>query len=295
MSKYTTELRFICEELAGLTESADYTSVSTIIEQARPKIFNFDYPIFDTDYKATLETKILKNYYTREISAETYGLWHLWLDNKMNIIMPYYNQLYESELLEFNPLQDTNITTDSDTSREGNSTDTGTTTETVNKNTTDNTDREQTVAETGTETNVKDHDETGTSTDNKLQWDLYNDTPQGGVTGIEELNYLTNARKITNNDTNNYGKNIDVTDTLTKNLNTHTDEDIARSVVEALTRNGSNNGTNNFTNTEDYLKHVIGKSGGVSYSKLLEEYRKTFLNIDAKIIKELSTLFFNIW
>ena len=39
MSKYTTELRFICESLAGLTESQGYDQVNWIIEQAAPKIF----------------------------------------------------------------------------------------------------------------------------------------------------------------------------------------------------------------------------------------------------------------
>jgi hypothetical protein len=124
MSKYTTELRFICEEKAGLKESVGYTNVKSTIEAARSNIFDFDYPFFTddenvitahpelVDYKKNLEIKILKHYYTREIAAETYGLWHLWLDTKINEIMPYYNKLYLSELLEFNPLKDTNYTTE---------------------------------------------------------------------------------------------------------------------------------------------------------------------------------------
>ena len=113
MSKYTTELRFICETSAGLTDSEGYTSTKEIIEKSRKKIFDFDYPIFDENYRSVLETKIIKYYYTREIGAETVGLWKFWLDERMNRIMPYYNQFYKSELLEFNPLYDTDITTDS--------------------------------------------------------------------------------------------------------------------------------------------------------------------------------------
>ena len=45
MSKYTTQLRFICETLAGLDESAGYTDVPTIIETARPQLFE-NYEIF---------------------------------------------------------------------------------------------------------------------------------------------------------------------------------------------------------------------------------------------------------
>ena len=67
MSKYTTEVRYICEYYASLSESADYTSVNEIISKSRDKIFSFDYPIFDESYREILETKILKRYYTREI------------------------------------------------------------------------------------------------------------------------------------------------------------------------------------------------------------------------------------
>ena len=58
MSKYTTEVRFICEQNAGLIESEGCDSVDRIIDSARSKIFNFYYPIFDEDYRSVLEHKI---------------------------------------------------------------------------------------------------------------------------------------------------------------------------------------------------------------------------------------------
>ena len=126
MSKYTTELRFICEQLAGLDESKGYSSTTQIIETARPKIFYFPYPIFDESYKQVLETKIIKHFYTREIGAETFGLWLFWLNRTLNEIMPLYNKLYESELLEFNPFYDVDYHTEGDRSKEEDNTNTGT-------------------------------------------------------------------------------------------------------------------------------------------------------------------------
>lgn len=111
MSKYTTEVRFICETMAGLDHSEGYNSVNDIITLSMDKIFDFDYPIFDANYKSILQRKILKHYYTREIGAETVGLWKHFLDRKMNEIMPYYNKLYLSETLDFNPLYDVDLTT----------------------------------------------------------------------------------------------------------------------------------------------------------------------------------------
>ena len=106
MSKYTTELRYICESLAGYDESQGFDEVDEILRKSAPLVFSFNYPIFDQAYRLPLEMKILRHFYTREISEETYGLWKLRLQAKMNEIMPYYNQLYRTETLEFNPLYD---------------------------------------------------------------------------------------------------------------------------------------------------------------------------------------------
>ena len=67
MSKYTTELRYICEEQAARTESGDYSDISSIIAAARPQIFSFNYPYYDSAQKEKTETNILRHFYTREI------------------------------------------------------------------------------------------------------------------------------------------------------------------------------------------------------------------------------------
>lgn len=215
MSKYTTEVRFICETAAGYDESQGYSSIDKIIEKARPKIFDFAFPIFDENYRPVLETKILKHFYTREIGLETAALWKHFLDRKLNEIMPYYNQLYKSELLEFNPFYDIDLT------KEG-----------------EGTNESDTV-----------------SNGNSEGWTYRNDTPQGGVDGLQSLNYLTSADRATDEATNN--TNVD----------------------------------SNYTN----LEHTKGKSGGPSYSAMLQEYRETFLNIDMMIIEDLEPLFMGLW
>ena len=66
MSVFTTQLRYICESLAGLQESTGYENVTQVINGARDKIFSFTYPIYDENYRSVLETKILKHFYTQE-------------------------------------------------------------------------------------------------------------------------------------------------------------------------------------------------------------------------------------
>lgn len=67
---------------------------------------NFDfqltsYPIFDENYRNTLNNNILNHYYENEIGFETAGLFRFYLKQKLNEIMPYYNTLYnvQKELL----------------------------------------------------------------------------------------------------------------------------------------------------------------------------------------------------
>ena len=109
MSKYTTQVRFICESYAGLQESVGADDVNTIVALAAPKIF-MDFPIWDEGYRLTLETKILKHFYLREIAHETVCLWRLRLDTYMNELMPVYNKMYAAVSQEFNPLFDVDIT-----------------------------------------------------------------------------------------------------------------------------------------------------------------------------------------
>lgn len=307
MSKYTTELRFICETSAGLTDSEGYTSTRDIIEKSRAKIFDFDYPIFDENYRSVLETKIIKHYYTREIAAETVGLWKLWLDERMNNIMPYYNQLYKSELLEFNPLYDTDITTDSNRKikHEENTTDSNVRTDNTSRDENGTETRTDNLASSNTRTDDlktsndhEDHD-TDSGTNDSLQ--AYSDTPQNGLTGVTELNYLTNATKNTGSDSKTHNNDGSYE---TKNTGTQTNDatqtgtvrnDISNTVRNTGTVSDSGTGTKNYDNVNDYLEHVKGKRGTDSYSKILQEYRKTFLNIDQMIINSLSDLFMGVW
>lgn len=270
MSKYTTEVRFICETASGLGESKGYTDIDTIITNAIPKIFTFTFPIFDEKYRTVLEKKILKHFYTREIGEETVGLWKLRLDTKLNEIMPYYNKLYDSELLDFNPLYTANLTrtrkTDYDSSRSEN--------EKINDTTSNN--------GTTNSTNESNVNGTGSGTSSNTGTDLYSDTPQGSLTGVVNEAYLTNARKTTDSGT---------TSSTTSNTTNATGSITS---TENNTYDRIRGNTDALTSTEDYLENVIGYEGVIP-SDLLQKYRETFLNIDMMVINNLDDLFMQLW
>ena len=83
MSNYTVELRKIPESL---------------IDEALAH-----YPLFMDGYRATLNRKIKEHFWYNEIAHETIDQFLFQLRIKMNEIMPYYNQLYESELTKRDP------------------------------------------------------------------------------------------------------------------------------------------------------------------------------------------------
>lgn len=291
MSKYTTELRFICETEAGKTESVGYSKVDEVIAAALPHIFDFDFPIFDENYRETLETKIIRHYYTREIGLETYGLWKLKLQTKLNEIMPYYNKLYESELYTYNPLYDVDLTTTNVGQKTGENTnvDSRTSSKTNSENTTSN--GTNNVESKGNETNIGATKNSGTR--NYQRDDAYSDTPQGTLNNVKNLNYLTNARNIV--DTEMTNESGDTTGASTsENTQVETNQQTVNSSGTETDRNeGSMVGTSK--STEDYVLHVMGKSAGTNYARMIKDFRDNLLNIDMDIIRDLSDLFMMIW
>lgn len=266
MSHYTTEVRFICEQKAGLSASVGASEVDNVLNQSWNKIFA-NFPIYDESYRATLCKKILKHYYLREICCETVGIWIMWLNQKMDEIMPYYNKLYKAAALEFNPLWNT------DYNRVGNRDHTET--EDISGHSTD--DR----SSTQTRDNTVTTDAHSTDNHSNQNRDLYSDTPQGALNGVEDEEYLTNARKITDAYTGDFIEDRTVTDD-----GTTTQKDDYQ---------GTTASNKDATRNEDYTERVSGKTGSESYGKLLEDYRKSLWNIDVLIIGELEDLFFGLY
>ena len=112
---------------------AKYTiTIKTLIDN------NFDfkmdsYPIFDENYRDTLNQNILYHYYENEIGFETAPLFRFYLNQKLNEIMPYYNELYkvQKKLIDENLLlNNVNLT---ETLHGSNTTETSSTSQSTNK------------------------------------------------------------------------------------------------------------------------------------------------------------------
>ena len=157
---------------------AHYTiTIQTLINN------NFDfqldkYPIFDENYRETLNNKILNHYFDAEIGFETAPLFRHYLLAKLNEIMPVYNAMYEKqkELLE-NIFGNVNL-------------------------------RETFEGETSNNSNVSNNSQSH-STGNSNMKNLFQDTPQGELdtTSIKNQKWATNLSLNENNTNGNITDN----------------------------------------------------------------------------------------
>ena len=263
MSKYTTEVRYICEQKAGYDESKGFNSVDEILNESWNKIFTTNATFYDPAYKPIICKKILKHYYTREIAAETVGLWMLWMNTKLEEILPYYNKLWSSALLEFDPFKDVDYTKTGEKK--------GTKTEEQSGQFSTNGNASNTRTDNLTETTT--HGRTNTN------YNLFSETPQGALNGVDSQTYLTDARKITDTE----GGTTKVVDTGTQG-NTGTNS-----------QSGTDSRGTEGETTEDYTERIAGKMNSISYSELLMKLRETFINIDLLVIDEFKDMFMNIY
>lgn len=129
------------------------------------------YPIFDEAYRDVLNSKILTEFYNREICVETIDMWVQRVQSKMNIIMPYYNKLYLTEKIPYKALDSIKI----------------------------DTTRADKVS--GTEENTSSH--TTTSDTNSSSRAVNSDTPQTMLAGDEDYaNGATDANSQTTANSN---------------------------------------------------------------------------------------------
>lgn len=193
MSSYTTQIRYICESLAGYEHGKGYMSIDDVIDKSWDKIFPPSFVTFKPEYRPILAKKILKHYYTREIGSETFGLFQLRLDAKLSVIMPYYNKLYKAFDKDYDILSDTDVIITHNKENSG----------------------DNSANSSGNSKNEYEGQDIN----------RHSNTPQGGLDGIKSDRYLSSA-DITDN--KNINKN---TNALKSSSNFYTTEDYAQHIM----------------------------------------------------------------
>lgn len=157
---------------------AHYTiTIQTLINNG----FDFQldkYPIFDENYRETLNNKILNHYFDAEIGFETAPLFRHYLLAKLNEIMPLYNIMYEKQkdILE-NIFGNVNLT-------------------------------ETFEGENSNNSNVSNNSQSNSTGDSNMK-NLFQDTPQGELdtTSINNQKWATNLTLNENHTSGNITDN----------------------------------------------------------------------------------------
>lgn len=307
--------------------SAPNQSISKRIEESLPHIFDFDFPIYDESHRAEIEKKIIMHYFMREIGLETVALWKLYLEERLNLEMPYYNNLYAIEANKYDYLIniDEHISatgevmshgeTDSDTS------DTTTKTGTNDTDTTGEDNRE--IKDSGEDILSKGIDENTTRTDssngsssvveegnvNSNGTIINSDFPQATfnksvdyASGSQQSQNDTVSTNSTNNTTTATGEVSETrtgTDTDTTTYGKVTNDNLKHNshstgrLNESVVGIGNNHGTDSRNTNSLDNTYSVGTRG--SKTQLMLEYRESIINIDKMVVNMLSDLFMGVY
>lgn len=251
----------------------------------------------------------------REIGYETYELWKVMLEERLTLIMPRYQQLYQTTLFTLdieNPYHMITTHTEKDNinvdgSREtsdtasGNSTtkETSQGTDDLSNSVTENTTNNNTV--TGSN-NTKIVD-SGTSNSTKNADSIHSDFPQVAITqdyastedkATESIDNTTNSTSTTTGSTSQETKGEGSFTSSNTGSNTHDN------TVDSTT-DTSNTSSFNATDKEvrdrimDYLHDVKGRADNMQILDSIAKWRDLIININEMIIDELTDLFMLIY
>lgn len=172
-------LYFLLESIVNYGKD-DKTKIKDLAKEGRAWIFNFDYPLTNKINKEDFEVNIINHYLTRRIGSETFTLFQINLNAKLNEIMPFYNKMFDS-IDGIDLLNDVTTRTGNDNSNTSNS---------LENNSTTTSDKR------------------------------YSDTPQNNLQNVKDGAYVTEYNFDTNIDNSNSkgsSKNTrNYTETITK-------------------------------------------------------------------------------
>ena len=296
------------------------------IELGRKELFDFPYPFYDETERVGFETRFIKHFYMREIGAEVIGLFKFRLEDYLNLNMPYWNDMFLTEKLEFPVFEDFSYTVgETQTNTTNNQIGTGVLKDGTRKNDTVVDKTESDIAKVlknktenvnsskdsiMNETESKNGKTTGSKDENNFNRNVFSDTPQNdlkitaGADGTGVLGYASTIEE--NKDINKETSTGTQIDTNTKKQDSNV-VDVGKTtgnetVDTTDSKTGKQTTGNNVVDHEktDILtdkkeqesknkdKVYTGKKGVSDYADLLKKYRSTFLRIESQIFREVN-------
>lgn len=189
---------------------ANYTmTINECLNNPLTPMFNFEYPFYidDAEAKAKFEEKFMLYYWNCEIGFETFARFQKALQSRLTIKMPYYQQLYETELaskdisfLLNKDLHETftrEIDTENETSGTNSTQQTSTNESSLNQEgTTTNTHKESSIRDGVSASSLVDGYLTGVSSDNGSSSTTGTSNSSDNLTSEGTLSHSENGKTV---------------------------------------------------------------------------------------------------
>ena len=256
-------------------------SVDEIIQNGKDKFFDFTFPWYAEDKTGLDDFKnlFLRKNYMKQIGQETTAQFKLYVQARLMEKMPLYKQLYESTLLEYDPLINrklTTTTTESENEERGkesenivSTTATGTTEENNNSNRSgSSTAQRNSGSSMNTETNNQS---------------VHSENPEITMANKDYASSMDREKKT---ETGSGNENVDENKSVNDNTTEHNNSD----------SNASSHETGNLEENEKKERNkngneVIEGFYGESQADAILKYRETILNINEMICNDMDDLF----
>lgn len=279
------------------------------------ELFDFEYQFDDVKFKEQIEQSVIDYYYSYEIGTETPAEFKRRFQARWLSFIDYYNQLYNTTLLTYNPLINYKLVEALDQLATSNTLqDSTTNTTATGQSDTEGTDTTlQTNSSDSTRTDNLTAQSDSTRTDNTTSNTVdsadgsgnekTSDYPQQPIAGSDFLEGEKTSTTSSSGEstTNNTGTvtNADTTvNTGTQGTITNSNGDSTNTHSAATTSEDSSNTTGKLTsegtNNTNYEKTIEGITG-TSYQDLITKERQNLLRLIPAIIGELKPLFILVY
>lgn len=311
MANYTMELRRIIEYYTQ--DNEDMKRKERIKKGTAIFFSEIDYPFYDDKERVGFQERFVMNFFLNEIGYETPAMFSLYLENWLNQNMPYWNQVYKSAMIEYDPLTNVDYSTITDRDKTQDVDTTGTRLDKnkrvdVNSknNTTDYNDNKDTSIDTKNDSNkVAKKNDKGTTTNdvNTFERELLSDTPQNDLQitpNTDGSGVVRYASSIKENKGSNNGKgtssNIIDTSSDEKETGNEKGNEVTKGNIENDEKENKSSNVDNdrLEKSEKDLKEnekieeiKKGKIGVTDYADMITKQRNTFLRIEKQIFKEM--------
>ena len=261
-------------------DDLDLNSRDEIVAHAQPKLFNFDYPLYDSNLKETFEKDFIRHFYTREIGSESIALFKLRLQDYLYLNHEKWQRLYQNVDEDINPFTNIDIKTIRDINEEENT----------------NRDREQQDAETDSRTGSDNEQMTNTQ-DNTINSHADDFTRNLEQTPPDERLSITAQDGVGLID---YASNIQENKNVNDANQTSTTEGTRTNVRDNEQSGERNKNVNELENQKRALEQLynerkVGKTWNKSFVEVYNEYVNHFQGIHKLMFKDMEKLFLGVF